>query len=648
VGQDSVTSPKSIVALDPRTGEVRATVTTATAPKLLALSAGGEYLYAAMSDINLIRRFRLPLLQADLDMQVGTPTARFTQIAVAPNNAHTLAVAGAELDVLGNRTFGELAIYDDAQRRPNVIDVAVIPVQRAPLYINGIAWDPSGSTLYSALRLEFSVDAQGPTTRRYRYNTYYGRPDLHDGVIYAADGRVYDLASEQLRGAFPDIGFVTARTQRMEHGKAFAASEYGNLVGSLLRSFAVTDLNNIDTMVLEGNEWSAIEGMIPWGDDGLALRRRTSAVVITKGSFVRQEQVNRSLQVPVLYAGSIASGSDSASYRVLDLGANAAVADPCTGNLYVAVSSYSTIAPNSILALDPATGTVLKQMPATGEPINLALADDCSMLYVGFDVSDTVLRARTPALTRDLVIPIKADNDDAAFARRTDVAPGNPRTILLTKGTLEVGAFCRNVDYGVSVIDDAVERPQTYFDYPYSTQSVVWGRDQFEAFGGTALDGPARYSIDATGIAHIEPLGPPVINGTSHFDRGTGRLYDRFRNVFDVPGNAQLPRLQTDWNTAQLVNQCAFDTVVTTRGSGNVFMAHRQDDPQERVDGNGFPLIGVGIEAFDWQTQSSLSKLYVGHQLGFPVSIAAWGNDGLTVVTSGGFLIMIQGNAVAH
>jgi hypothetical protein len=366
---------------------------------------------------------------------------------------------------------------------------------------------------------------------------------------------------------------------------------------------------------------------------------------------VRQETVNRFVTTPATFEGTVTSGVESASYRVISLGANAALTDPCTGEVYIAMSSYSPIAPNSIVAFDPVNGTVLRQLSAPGEPINMALADDCSMLYVGFDTSDTVLRARTPALTRDLVIPIKAPYDDAAFARRIDVLPGNPRTILLTKGTLDDGFFCRTVDYGVSVLDDAVERPQTYFEYPATAQNVVWGRDEFEAFGGSAHDGPSRYTIDATGILDTEPLGGGpfnVLNGLHHFDRSTGRIYDRNLSTYEVAGNVELARFQTDWTPAMLANQCTLDTVVTTRGSGNVYYAHWKHDPQGRLDEGGFPLIGVEVEIFDWQTQSSLSKLYVGHQLGFPVGVAAWGSDGLAVVTSFGYVILLQGEAVAH
>ncbi len=650
VSLDSTKSPNSIVALDP----VARTQTAATAlpasPTLLAASDDGQFLYVWVPDAHLVRRLRLPSLQTDLDIAIQpNPSVpqQITQLMVAPGKAHTLAISGNYLTTPGWR--GELRIYDDATPRPREVEqfVSAPGVFFTP-EVGPFTWSPAADTIYAGGLMKFAVDAEGVRFVERRAAALYGKPWLYDGMLYSDEGMIFDTRTNVARGRFADCCNVEKRAVLPKNGKAFAVSGVSGHVE--LNSFSLADLGYVDSVPLVGDEWGASQ-LLAWGEDGLAMARLNKGVAIMSGTFFRAETVSRSQQAFLAYSGTVTFENSSADYKVLRAGANSVVSDACANRLYVAISGYSTdLPPNSVVSIDPLTGNQAKATYVPGEPDKLALSDDCSLLYVGFYYNDTVQRLKAPTLAPDILVPIPAFYGDAAFARKISVAPGNAHSWLLTKGTMNDGLFCRAVDYGVSVFDDATERVQTYYTEPYTSQSVVFGRDASVAYGSSSvLEGPSTYSIDASGVTSVAKLPGEVVNGIDYYNPVAHRLYDFNLDVFDLTTGSSMPRFSTDWSPAILVNQCEVNTVVTSRRvTGNVIFAYQRPDPQGRYDESGIPLNGVGVDVFDWRTQNLLSRLYLGHQMGYPRAVAAWGEDGVAVATSRGYLILIQGPTLAH
>jgi sugar lactone lactonase YvrE len=650
VSVDSTKAPNNIVALDPVSRTQTAAIALPASPNLLATSDDGQYLYVWIPDAHIIRRLRLPSLQTDLDIAVApnpAVTQQVTQLMVAPGKARTLAVSGNYLSTPGWR--GELRIYDDATMRPREVEQFIsAPGLFFSPEVGGFTWNPAADTIYAGGLLKMAVDTDGVRFAERRSAALFGKPWFYDGMLYSDGGMVFDTRTNVARGKFADCCNVVQRAIIPRNGKAFAVSSGSG--DSWLNSFSLGDLAIVDSLRLVGDEWVPAH-LVPWGEEGLAMARENKGVAIMSGSFFRTETISRSQQPFVAHSGTVTYENASADYTVLRAGANKVVSDACANRLYVAISGYSTdLPPNSVIAIDPLTGSQTKVTPLPGEPDTLALSDDCSLLYVGFYYNNTVQRLKAPSLAPDIVAPIPAAFDDAAFARKISVAPGNAHSWLLTKGTMDDGLFCRAVDYGIGVFDDATERANTYYTEPYTSQSVVFGQDASIAYGSAAeLGAPASYTIGLSGVTNVAKLPGDVINELDYYNPVANRLYDFNLDVFDLTTGTSMPRFSTDWHPAQLVNQCAVNTVVTSRRlTGNVIFAYQRPDPQGRYDENGFPLNGVGLDVFDWRTQNLLSRLYLGYQMGYPRAVAAWGDDGVAVTTSGGYLILMHGPALAH
>ncbi|GLH74742.1 hypothetical protein GETHLI_32440 [Geothrix limicola] len=141
-------------------------------------------------------------------------------------------------------------------------------------------------------------------------------------------------------------------------------------------------------------------------------------------------------------------------------------------NATIAASGPNTVAPNTILAIDPVSGQVKTSAstlgtayPAPAGPMRLALSEDCNFLYAyiienpanGNLLSEwsTIQRFTLPSLTLDtsFSIPFGSNSlggeyDVSAMA----VAPGAPHTLAIGR------ASSGWRDAGVAVFDDAIQR----------------------------------------------------------------------------------------------------------------------------------------------------------------------------------------------
>jgi DNA-binding beta-propeller fold protein YncE len=95
------------------------------------------------------------------------------------------------------------------------------------------------------------------------------------------------------------------------------------------------------------------------------------------------------------------AASSTADGQVLDIGIvhNSLVYDSGRNVYYASVPGSVIGAGNSIATISPATGQVTHSVPIGSEPNQLALAADGSVLYVGLDGSNEVLRLALPSMS---------------------------------------------------------------------------------------------------------------------------------------------------------------------------------------------------------------------------------------------------------
>jgi len=133
------------------------------------------------------------------------------------------------------------------------------------------------------------------------------------------------------------------------------------------------------------------------------------------------------------------------------------VADSC-GHLYAATDASAFLHPGSVVEVDFETGAVLRAVHVLGEPFNLVVSDDCTTLYAALDASNSVARIRLSDMTVDAVLPLGIESNKFLAmlrGRSLSVAPGQPLTVAIAKGDMDV-SLCGGSDDGVVIFDDTV------------------------------------------------------------------------------------------------------------------------------------------------------------------------------------------------
>lgn len=183
----------------------------------------------------------------------------------------------------------------------------------------------------------------------------------------------------------------------------------------------------------------------------------------------------------------------------LAIGGIAAAAGDDT--LYIALSSSSPSYPNSVIAVDAPTASVLWSTFVGSEPQALTLADDGSYLYVDLDGAAQVRVVHLP--TRQACRSFEVGTDrffGPLYAGDMGVLPGAPETIVISTRRKGVSP-----DFGgVFVYDHGFARPMSTPDHTgarvieVADQSTVYGYNNSSTeFGFRELE------ITATGIAEV-------------------------------------------------------------------------------------------------------------------------------------------------
>jgi hypothetical protein len=161
--------------------------------------------------------------------------------------------------------------------------------------------------------------------------------------------------------------------------------------------------------------------------------------------------MRRRLAPLLLAALLLASGASAWELRAIDLPANDLEFDPVSGLVYASIPAFGPLG-NRIVALDPATRSVVRSAFVGSSPNRIAISDDGSALYVGLDGSYDMRRVALPDLVPGATIAFSTTERHGPFrAEDIDVQPGDPDVIAVTvQGS--VGSR------GVRIFDGGVQR----------------------------------------------------------------------------------------------------------------------------------------------------------------------------------------------
>ena len=152
--------------------------------------------------------------------------------------------------------------------------------------------------------------------------------------------------------------------------------------------------------------------------------------------------------------GVVAPGASLAIQRTVTLTHVDLAYDTQRNVLYASIPSSASQYANSVVRIDPASGTVTGTVNVGSDPGPIAITDDGQYLYVGLVGAPTIVRLALSAFAKDIDIPLPVTGGDVMYAEDIQPIPGLPQTFAVL--TFHALVFSRSA--GVLLFDNAALR----------------------------------------------------------------------------------------------------------------------------------------------------------------------------------------------
>ena len=200
--------------------------------------------------------------------------------------------------------------------------------------------------------------------------------------------------------------------------------------------------------------------------------------------------------------------------RQIPLATNDIVYNPSTKLIYTSVPSSVGVGGNSIVSLDPATGTTDAPVFIGSEPRKLALSDDGQSLYVSLEGVAAIRRFDVPTRTPGLQFPLGQDSFFGLYVLSDlAVAPGNPNLVAVARNYRGVSP----PEAGVAVYDNGVQRPTTTPGHSAASDFLAFSASPDKLYGGGFQSGLNTMTINSSGVS---------ITSTATFAAGSSIRFD--------------------------------------------------------------------------------------------------------------------------
>ena len=211
--------------------------------------------------------------------------------------------------------------------------------------------------------------------------------------------------------------------------------------------------------------------------------------------------------------GGTSSNLTVSVYSLLPVSANAMVYDPYTRKLFAVLPSTSTSpAGNSLVSIDPVTGTVGKAVTIGSEPNTIVESPGGSYFYIGLSGANSLARFNTGSQVVDATIPLVSQGYFGAPVAANALAalPGLENSVSVDNvGILDFsGTSATTRPNSALGYNDAVF-PDAGHAYTYDNQST--GAEIY------------RYTVDSAGVHDIDGstmLGMGGFSGSLALDQG--------------------------------------------------------------------------------------------------------------------------------
>ena len=300
-------------------------------------------------------------------------------------------------------------------------------------------------------------------------------------------------------------------------------------------------------------------------------------------------------QTLTIYPQPVSAISDQ---HVVALPARDLAWDGAHGLLYASAPASAGSDGNSIVAIDPTTGTITAASFVGSDPSDIELSHDGQLLYVALDGPGSVRRMSVPDLTPGLEFSVGAERAvDELHVMPTDahvVAVSRLDPLLSPSGA------------GIAIYDDGVARPQVSEGYQ-GGNTFGWTDDGTTIYGygpETSDFSVSRFNVTTSGV---------------RLDRKTGGLISGYGVRVQVVGNLLYSAngAVVDGELEQRLGSCDMSGALTI----------------DRALGRVFYWDGTTVQVCDIQSFQALGAITVagsGNPV-TPLALVRWGTDGLAM-----------------
>lgn len=300
--------------------------------------------------------------------------------------------------------------------------------------------------------------------------------------------------------------------------------------------------------------------------------------------------------------------------------------------LYVGTADYDGAYPNSIVAVDPNTGAVVKTQQVESDPSFLSESAGGQYLYAAYNTTTDLTQLALPGLNITVTAPLRNPQGDVWFPGDLKAAPQDPHTVA---ATMIMPGFSPEALGGVTIFDDGVPRTASLPGWtggqtvPALYDTLAWSAsDQLLTSAPSSWDvgaGPLyRLQVASSGVSYLG-------QGTATFDTAGGYIHSDFGTglIYSDGGSVADP------NSGAVVGSYGASGLVAPDSSLNRVFILGQTSTQANT--NNFT-----IESFDQKAFTTVGSITLNNISGSPIALVRWGTAGLAVLTSGGLTDILE------
>ena len=491
-----VANGDGIVIWNPETFEIEQTISLEDKPGVLALSQDETNLYVGYADTSRVDTVELESLNVVAMLELTERSRGRSSFAV--DIEEVLGEPGVL--VVSSGRDGEVAVYDDGVRRPNVVEFT-----DTIGYVGGKLYSYDNKSSASGLA-ELEVNAAGVFSRGELRGFLQGfEADFFDvrSRIVGSLGRVVDFSEQAVLGEM-DGGLQ--RELRPLSDPSFGINgvfDAGSGQVYFLRKDKLISYD-ADRMVPTSLYHSPLSdepvGLI-LTDSRFVLLGASEIVTVKKESVVPYDL--EGCDTSVWVESSTFYDSTARQYTCT---INDAVYDPGRHKIYASVPSSVGVNGNSIAVMDPDTALVERFIPVGSEPTGIEMTGDGHGLLVGFDGQNAIAEV------------------DLVSERVVTIRPIRPGTIQEPQFAFRFASSPIRTDHWLALIADGGDG---YYSHPnlyrfsdgvvapnsaYAYQSVLFAPDDPSLAYSLGYDDFSTFSIDQDGVSKIDELSD-VIRG---------------------------------------------------------------------------------------------------------------------------------------